>query len=634
VKLLLFLARSSRWLLGLALATSLISGFVGASLVALINQALNEPPEQLATLGWKFAGLSLVVLFSRWLSQTQFVELSQRTLAQLRSQLTSHLAELPYRELERRGSAKLLAVLSEDVHAVSHLFVMLPELVMHGAVVLGCLIYLGVLSWQVFVFAASIVLLGSLGYHVADVRALGALRRAREHEDDLFRHFRALFDGAKELKLHRERRQAFIGKVLSGTIGEVRRARSRGLYIYAAAMSFGSFLFFVLIGSVLFGLRKVFPVDASVMSGYALMFLYMMLPLEGVLGAIPSIDAARVALERIEEAGANLGHEVLGETRSCSEEPRRVSPNVEEVPSAECPIGPGSTRPSKRSGGGEPGTNLGHEVLVGETRSCSEEPRRVSTRVEAAPDETRDPSSSAPMLLELPPFQRLELEGVTHRYHRETSDDVFTLGPVDLALRAGAVTFLIGGNGSGKTTLAKIVTGLYAAEGGRVLLNGQPVTDHEREAYRQLFSAVFSDFFLFDSLLGIERLRRDQRANELLVALELDHKLSIRDGMFSTTSLSHGQRKRLALLVAYLEDRPVYVFDEWAADQDPAYKEIFYRTLLPELKARGKAVLVITHDDRYFGLADHCVKLESGRLVAPASKELGPLRGRPLVVSI
>jgi putative ATP-binding cassette transporter len=178
VKLLLFLARSSRWLLGCAVATSLISGFVGASLVASINQALSEPREGLDALAWRFAGLSLVALFTRWLSQTQFVELSQRTLAQLRSHLTRHLAEVPFREIEQRGSAKLLAVLSEDVHSVSHFFVMLPELLMHGAVVLGCLIYLAMLSWQVFLFALVMVLLGSLGYHLADVRALDAFARS------------------------------------------------------------------------------------------------------------------------------------------------------------------------------------------------------------------------------------------------------------------------------------------------------------------------------------------------------------------------------------------------------------------------------------------------------------------------
>jgi putative pyoverdin transport system ATP-binding/permease protein len=99
------------------------------------------------------------------------------------------------------------------------------------------------------------------------------------------------------------------------------------------------------------------------------------------------------------------------------------------------------------------------------------------------------------------------------------------------------------------------------------------------------------------------------------VHLQLDHKVSIKDGAFSTLELSQGQRKRLALLVAYLEDRPFYVFDEWAADQDPLFKDVFYRELLPELKAKGKTVLVITHDDRYFHLADRYIKLEYGQLV-------------------
>ncbi|SDM20561.1 putative ATP-binding cassette transporter [Franzmannia pantelleriensis] len=76
-------------------------------------------------------------------------------------------------------------------------------------------------------------------------------------------------------------------------------------------------------------------------------------------------------------------------------------------------------------------------------------------------------------------------------------------------------------------------------------------------------------------------------------------------------------------MVAYLEDRPFLVFDEWAADQDPLFKEVFYREVLPELKRMGKAVLVISHDDRYFPLADRLVRLESGklRLAEPSASE-------------
>ncbi|MEY2931379.1 MAG: hypothetical protein RL033_2128, partial [Pseudomonadota bacterium] len=161
---------------------------------------------------------------------------------------------------------------------------------------------------------------------------------------------------------------------------------------------------------------------------------------------------------------------------------------------------------------------------------------------------------------------------------------------------------------------AKLLVGLYAPESGHIELNGVPVEADGREAYRQSFSAVFSDFHLFDKLLCLAQVGLDERALQLLRSLELERHVLVQDGSFSTTQLSLGQRKRLALLVARLEDRPVYVFDEWAADQDPAYKDVFYRELLPELRAQGKAVLVITHDDQYFHLADSCLRLEDGRL--------------------
>jgi putative ATP-binding cassette transporter len=219
-------------------------------------------------------------------------------------------------------------------------------------------------------------------------------------------------------------------------------------------------------------------------------------------------------------------------------------------------------------------------------------------------------------------FSRLELRGVMHSYHREQDDSHFVLGPIDLTFQPAELVFLVGGNGSGKSTLAKIIAGLYMPEAGEILLDGKPVTDRNRDEYRQLFSAVFSDFYLFDNLLGLNRAELDLQASEYLEQLHLHHKVKVRNGALSTIAVSQGQRKRLALLTAYLEDRPFYLFDEWAADQDPHFKNVFYTQLLPELKARGKAVLVITHDDRYFGLADRVVKLDYGKLVAqPALEE-------------
>ncbi|WP_224362169.1 cyclic peptide export ABC transporter [Hyalangium versicolor] len=230
---------------------------------------------------------------------------------------------------------------------------------------------------------------------------------------------------------------------------------------------------------------------------------------------------------------------------------------------------------------------------------------QLQEKLEAAPAE---PSS----------FEKIELRGVAHTYFRENEDSRFTLGPIHLTLQRGERVFIIGGNGSGKTTLVKLLTGLYTPEEGELFVDGQRVTEENRDNYRQHFSAVFFDFFLFDSLLGLPRTNLEESAKAHLETLRLDRKVQLRPGgELSTTELSQGQRKRLALLTSYLEDRPIYVFDEWAADQDPVFKDIFYNQILDDLKRRGKTVVVISHDSRYFRVADRIVQLDDGKLVEP-----------------
>jgi len=221
-------------------------------------------------------------------------------------------------------------------------------------------------------------------------------------------------------------------------------------------------------------------------------------------------------------------------------------------------------------------------------------------------------------------FEQLELVGVTHSYHHEKDDSHFILGPVNLTFRPGELVFIVGGNGSGKSTLAKIITGLYPPETCQLRLDGEIISNSNRDDYRQLFATVFSDFYVFETFLGLGGANLDEQAKNYLAELHLDHKVKIRGGRLSTVDLSQGQRKRLALLTAYLEDRPFYLFDEWASDQDPQFKEIFYREILADLKARGKAVVVITHDDRYFSVADRVIKLDYGKLVQDKRAAIRP----------
>lgn len=240
--------------------------------------------------------------------------------------------------------------------------------------------------------------------------------------------------------------------------------------------------------------------------------------------------------------------------------------------------------------------------------------------------EARPPSASSGVFTSARPLC-LELRAVCHRYNTDREDQHFMLGPIDLAIREGDMVFIVGGNGSGKTTLAMLLLGLYTPEIGTVLLNDVPVTPDNEAEYCGHFSAVFSDFHLFDHVLIPLDATMTARAHHYIKRLGLDHKVGIENGMFTTIALSTGQRKRLALVVAYLEDCPIYLFDEWAADQDPVFKQVFYLELLPELKARGKTVIAITHDDRYFHVADRVIKLQDGRLqdMALLSNARGPI---------
>lgn len=211
-------------------------------------------------------------------------------------------------------------------------------------------------------------------------------------------------------------------------------------------------------------------------------------------------------------------------------------------------------------------------------------------------------------------FSNIELDGLYFEYYNRENNESFSVGPVSLNIKRGEVIFLIGGNGSGKTTLLKALTMLYKPQAGNIYVDDKLIDDSNYLEYRELYSAIFYDFHLFSKLYGLEKIS-PKKVNELLKLMQLDKKTEFRDDHFSKLNLSTGQRKRLALIVTFLEDKPVYIFDEWAADQDPQFKNYFYEELLGKLKAQGKTVIAVSHDDRYYGLADRIIKMDYGKIV-------------------
>jgi putative ATP-binding cassette transporter len=214
-------------------------------------------------------------------------------------------------------------------------------------------------------------------------------------------------------------------------------------------------------------------------------------------------------------------------------------------------------------------------------------------------------------------FEKIEMQDVVFTYKDKFSDAAFHIGPIDFTLRSGELLFITGGNGSGKSTFLRVLAGLYHPQSGEILLDGMRVNSATRDLYRELFSAIFYDYHLFRQLYGIPEADPGE-LSRLLTKFRLEDKTGLTNGEFRTLDLSGGQRRRLALIVSMLENRPIVLLDEWTAEQDPEYRRKFYDELLPEMMRAGKTVVVITHDDRYLDelhLPARRIHMEEGRIV-------------------
>ena len=532
---LLSLLKPYRYTVILSILFGILAGLGVTALLATVNQGLHSESGLTASVVLAFAGLCVLALLSSIAADIGSNFVGQKVIAKLRKDLGAKVLSAPIEQIERYRSHRLIPVLTHDVDTISDFAFAFAPLAISITVILGCLGYLASLSLPIFVMTLLAIGIGSAIQFIAQSKGIKGFYAARDAEDNLQKHFSAIAEGAKELRIHRKRRHAMLTRNIQATADHICDTHVRSINIFVIAKSLGSMLFFVVIGLAL-TLQSFWPSNnPAMMSGFVLVLLYMKGPLENLIANLPIISRAQIAFRRI----ADL---------------------------------------SERFSSPEP-----HLLLDA--------------------DESRTPT-----------MKHLELRDVQYAFPPVEGSAPFKLGQVNLTIEPGEILFIVGENGCGKTTLIKLLLGLYTPQQGEIRLNGTTVDAHGLDDYRQMFTTIFADYYLFDELVQSDKALPDD-ANQYLERMEIAHKVSIRDGAFTTTDLSTGQRKRLALINAWLDERPVLVFDEWAADQDPTFRRVFYTELLPDLKRLGKTIIVISHDDRYFDIADQLVRMEAGRVI-------------------
>ena len=205
-------------------------------------------------------------------------------------------------------------------------------------------------------------------------------------------------------------------------------------------------------------------------------------------------------------------------------------------------------------------------------------------------------------------WQNIKLKDINFNY----THGKFSLKDVNLEIKRGEITFIIGKNGSGKSTLINLLCGLIRPSSGEIYLDSTKIDERNLQSYQAKISAIFADFYLFSQTLSHNGFASQSEIDELLALLEIDKKVSVIDNKLSTTQLSTGQRKRLSLLIAILEHRSILILDEWAADQDPLFKRKFYKEILPFLQNKGISIIAVSHDDSYFDVATRIILVKDG----------------------
>ena len=537
-----FLIRDGNLMRSPVLAYAALASVTRSGMIYAINTLAGAAAIATGDVLLLLAAIASTLTFSH-LARVASFRLVETTKRRLRTELSRRLLEARADFLSRRDHGTVYSIVTHEVNQISYASVNFIQSLEAALVIAFCIPYIFYLSWPSGVATLGAVVLGAIGYLLAQTPAQASAERASRTEWTFFDRVNDVLRGYKELRLRRARRDGLQADILDAASRE-RELKVTAERFFSLGQTVAQGAMMGLLCLIVVGLPLLAGTPAETVLQVLTVVLLTYGPVETVMGNLASFSRAAVARRLIAGLEKDLIAEAEGDACTAPDNPTPAFSRIE---------------------------------LRGVTATLSETPPQ---------------SAGAP-----------------------ADDERFTVGPLDLVLKPGEVVFISGGNGAGKSTLISLLTGLRRPESGEILLDGKPVSVAGLQDYRDLFSAVFSEFHLFARLYGLDAVEQ-AKVPPHLAELDLAHRVRIQDGAFSTLALSTGQKRRLALSVALAEARPIIVLDEFAADQDPVRRKLFYEVLVPQMARDGHLVIAVTHDEHCFDKCDRLIRMEAGRIVS------------------
>lgn len=515
---------------------SLISGIGNAAVIILITSSVTKidaytNQREYSITIFYFLLAFFAYIYCRKVVQTQLIKLAVDLIYDIRSRLLNKIFSAAYQDFEKLNRGSIYTTLNNDTDRIGYAANTIVNLITNFITTIAIFSYLMMISFKVAIATTLVIVAISLIYYKVGKQSNKLFELVRDTFTRYLDLLNGMIDGFKELSIHVHTRLSYK-KDIEDVNMDFRNKSVAAQVGFVGALLAGESMLILTLALVVFVFPSIFSsLTSAVVLNYIVVMLYLIGPINTILGAIPDVMRIKVAWRRIQAFMKDLPDTVQ----------LREGPVI-----------------TDRTG------NVEH----------------------------------------------LQVTGLRYQYSPEEGNKGFEVGPVEFRLNGGEALFITGSNGSGKSTLIKLLTGLYSPSEGKIEIDGKEVSAGHLGEY---YSVVFNPFYLFKKLYAMEGTKDEEEINSFLEVLRLTDKVDIKNGNYTTTNLSQGQRKRLTLFQCFLEDRPIYLFDEWASDQDPEYRRFFYKELIPDMKRKGKLVIVISHDEYYFSDADLIIKLSYGK---------------------